>query len=243
MRASRPRCSSRRAGVRPPSDGVSGRWPTGRSPASRSSTAALLRRRARPAPPARSAGSCTRSSVARRPRPGGMADGAAHRVGGAQDVVAPQQRPGGQPLQRRPRGRRRARRAGPRPARRGPRRRSAPAGRRRAPAASRRPARRGRGRPTRGRRAGWPAPRRRTAPGGRRRAGPPAGRSAARRCGCAARRRASRGVRGHPVHATSSPQALLLSMERMPPAARRPAAPGRPWTRTRRVRCAGSAAA
>ena len=79
-----------------------------------------------------------------------MADGAAHRVGGAQDVVAPQQRPRGEPLQARPRGRRRARRAARRRSPRGPRRRSARAGRRRAPAAWRRPARRARGPPTPG---------------------------------------------------------------------------------------------
>ena len=184
--------SSRRAGVRPPSDGVSGRWPTGRSPASRSSTARSSGSSSASVP-GRSAGSGSRSSVGPAAQPRGMADGAADRVGGAQDVVAPQQRAGGEPLQRRPPARRRGRRAARRRSRRGPRRRSGPAARRRAPAAWRRPARRARGRPTPGRRAGWPAPPRRTAPGGRRRAGPPAGRSAARRCGCAARRRASQG--------------------------------------------------
>ena len=192
MRASRPRCSSRRAGVRPPSEGVSGRWPTGRSPASRSSTARSSASSS--ASVGRQVGGQREPQLGRpAAQPRGMADGAAHRVGGAQHVVAPQQRAGGEPLQAGRQRRRRGRRGARRRSRRGPPRRSGPAARRRAPAASRRRARRARGRPTPGRRAGWPGPRRRTARGGRRRAGPPAGRSTARRCGCAARRRASQG--------------------------------------------------
>ena len=69
MRASRPRCSSRRAGVAGP-PALSGRWPTGRLPARRSSTS---RSSAASSPRAagRSAGRTSRSSVARRPRPAG----------------------------------------------------------------------------------------------------------------------------------------------------------------------------
>ena len=194
MRASSPRCSSRRAGVRAPSEGESGRWPTGRSPASRSSTVALvgvqLGQRRRQV--GRAAGRAARW-------PGGPARPGGGRRGAPGRGRAARRRPTAAPGWSAGRSaggerRRRARRAAPRPASSG------------GDAVGRGEQHdvehlQGRGVQLveravdrdRARRAGWPAPRRRTARGARRRDGPPAGRSAARRCGCAARRRASQG--------------------------------------------------
>ena len=230
MRASRPRCSSRRAGVRPPSDGESGRWPTGRSPASRSSTArssgVQLGQRGRQVGGQLDPQLGGPAAQTRR-----VADGAAHRVGGAQDVVAPQQRAGGRAAPARAAsdvvghvGQRRDQVVGGDAVGRGEQHDVEHLQRRRVQLVERAVDRH---------RDGEPAGQRHDV--GRRRAGDVGtGRqqgaqllvAAGAQPGGERRRR----VRGHPVHATSSPQATLLPAWRRAPAGETPR-PGPPWTR------------